>query len=280
MTALSIRRSFVTTAVLAVAFALLLVGLVLALPGPRAGAEHPPEYLAMGDSVSVGVGASDPATTGFVPLFRKTVGSLSSPGYSVASSGAQETTAYLKLSNVAVGGETSTSLIANGQLDGAVALLTERNQNSSDVDDVEVITLSIGGNDLTPLFATCPSVDPLVCFAQAQVALTTFGGNFGYILGQLRAAAGPETRIVVMTYYNPLQNPGCPISGLAGLGGLIVSQLNDAIVTVAGLVQNIEVADVAGAGIGADDLQPDCLHPDDSGYQKIADAFAGTYTGS
>jgi len=58
----------------------------------------------------------------------------------------------LELSNIAGGGETSTSLIANGRLDGAVALLAERNQNSSDVDDIEVITLSMGGNDLKLLF--------------------------------------------------------------------------------------------------------------------------------
>ena len=51
------------------------------------------------------------------------------------------------------------SLIASGQLDGAGALLTERDQNASDVDDVELTTLSIGGNDLKPLFETCPFVE-------------------------------------------------------------------------------------------------------------------------
>ena len=33
-------------------------------------------------------------------------------------------------------------------------------------------------------------------------------------------------------------------------------------------------------GIVGTDLQPDCLHPNDSGHQKIADAFAETFTGS
>ena len=83
-----------------------------------------------------------------------------------------------------------------------------------------------------------------------------------------------------MTYYNSLQNPRCPLSGFAGLADVIVAQLNGTIVTVAGAVPGIEVADVAGAGIVGTDLQPDCLHPNDSGHQKIANAFAETYTGS
>jgi hypothetical protein len=36
-------------------------------------------------------------------------------------------------------------------------------------------------------------------------------------------------------------------------------------VTVASLMPNIEVVNVAGAGIGSDDLQRGCLHLDDAG---------------
>lgn len=280
MTAPSIRNPFVTSLALATAVAVLLLGAVLVLTGSRAGAEQPPAYLALGDSVSVGLGASDPATTGFVPLFRRTVGSELSPGQSQDPPGAQQTAAYLKLRNIAVSGETSTTFITGGQLDAALAALVERNQNSSEVDDVEVITLSIGGNDLTPLFATCPTVPLEICLAEANTALTAFGGNLGSILVQLRTAAGPDTRIVVMTYYNSLQNEACPLSGLAPLADLIVTALNGTIVAVAGAVPGTEVADVAGAGIVGTDLQPDCLHPNDSGHQKIANAFAETFTGS
>ena len=280
MNALSIRHPIITTLALAVAVSALLVGGLIGLQSSSARAEQPPEYLAIGDSVSIGVGASDPATTGFVALFRSTVGSELSPGQSGEAPGAQETTSYLKLSNLAVGGETSTTLITDGQLDAAVAALVERNQNSSEVDDVEVITLSIGGNDLTPLFTICPGIPVPDCLAEATPVLTTFGGNLGSILVQLRTAAGPETRIVVMTYYNSLQNEFRPLSPLAGLAQLIVDQLNLTIEGVAGSVPGTEVADVAGAGIVGTDLQPDCLHPNDSGHQKIADAFAVTFTGS
>jgi lysophospholipase L1-like esterase len=243
-----------------------------------AGAEHPPEYVAMGDSVSVGVGASDPDTTGFVALFRQTVAAELTPGQTDEASGAQTNGAYLKLENIAVGGETSATLIADGQLNEALALLAERNQNSSEVDDVEVITLSVGGNDLKPLFETCPAIPQADCIAQAQVVLGTYAANLGQILGGIRTAAGPDTRILVMNYYNPVLNPGCPLSAYAPLADQIVQSLNGTIVAVSAAVPGIEVVDVYSAGLGPNDLQPDCLHPDDSGHALIAQAFATEFT--
>jgi lysophospholipase L1-like esterase len=255
----------------------LAVAVVLIGGNRPAAAEHPPEYLAMGDSVSVGIGATDPDTTGFVALFREDVAALLTPGQTDEASGAQENGAYLKLSNIAVGGETASTLIAEGQLGDALEVLTTRNQNSSEVDDVEVITLSVGGNDLKPLFETCPFISPEDCILQAQAVLGTYASNLGQILGAVRTAAGPDTRILVMNYYNPVLNPGCPLAGFAPLADQIVVQLNGTIAAVSAAVPGTEVVDVYGAGLGPDDLQPDCLHPDDSGHALIAQAFAAEF---
>lgn len=256
--------------------------LALALTGGLAGAEHPPEYLALGDSVSVGVGASDPAVTGFVPRFRAAAAGVLTPGASPAAPGAQGNAAYLFAENLAVGGETSASLIAGGQLAAALEALTRRNGNDSPADDVEVVTLTIGGNDMKHLFAVCGSGDPsgppsAECQAAVVGGLTAFQANLAATLVQLRTAAGPGTAIIVMTYYNPLIHPGCPYHPFAGFAQQVVYALNATIAGVAAAVPGVAVADVAGAGIGVADLQPDCLHPSDSGHAKIAAAFEAAF---
>jgi lysophospholipase L1-like esterase len=105
-------------------------------------------------------------------------------------------------------------------------------------------------------------------------------------LSALREAAGPDARIVIGTYDN-------------GIGQCFLTQLNPAAPLLADIVlenqppvipsgqglhdimrdiaadYDVEVAEVFG------DLAPqdwvggnDCLHPDDSGYVKVAAAFA------
>lgn len=237
----------------------------------------PPEYVALGDSVAVGEGASDADTTAYVPVFGRHLSRTLTPGRAEAAPGAQETGSYFNTTNFAVGGETSETLITGGQLEAAVGLIETRNSNGSTSDDVRVITLTVGGNDLTPLFDYCPQVSPYECTQRAEQVLQEYGQHLFVILGQLRAAAGPESRIVVMTYYNPLVNPACPLTGFAPLAEVIRVELNSTITGVAAAVPGTEVADVGNAGLGPDDVQPDCLHPTDSGHAKIAETFADLF---
>jgi hypothetical protein len=57
------------------------------------------------------------------------------------------------------------------------------------------------------------------CIALVQASLQAFENNFTQILGELRAAAGPETVIVVMTYYNPATELPAGRAGWVGRGG-------------------------------------------------------------
>jgi lysophospholipase L1-like esterase len=60
--------------------------------------------------------------------------------------------------------------------------------------EVGLITISIGGND----FLDCSiSADPPSCLTEA---VRTIGTNLGTLLTRIRAAAGPDTRIVGTTY--------------------------------------------------------------------------------
>ncbi len=225
-----------------------------------------PEYLALGDSLGVGIRASDPATTGYVPLFRDFLESK------------EGLKTQLTLNNLSISGATSSSLISD-QLPAALAELQDRNSDKNKKNDVEVVTVDIGGNDVfalafSPLCVPVPTPD---CFELAEDILDTFGDNFEVTLENLREAAGPDTTIIVMTYYNPLLPP-CPFAPFALLGDIVLEGgpglpvgLNDLIRSEAA-VHNAEVADTFGK-LGAGDLFGDCLHANDAGYEKIAGEF-------
>jgi lysophospholipase L1-like esterase len=114
--------------------------------------------------------------------------------------------------------------------------------------------------------------------------LASFEANFSQILSRLRAAAGPDTVIVAMTYYNPLGS--CFRAALAPLadvvleGGPGLEGLNDRIRRISA-ANGVLVADIYGL-LGPGDLVggTDCLHPNDAGHQKIAEAFAALLAGT
>lgn len=222
-------------------------------------------YLALGDSVSVGIGATDPGIGGYVALFRDAL--AAGDAGDIAS-----TAPRVEATNLAVGGETTASLISDGQLDSALELLKQSEDAAR-----QVITLTIGGNDAVPLLRVCgtdPESQPTeACRAAADETLSAIGENLVTILKSLRSAAGPDALIIVSTYYNSLQNPGCLFSRFASLAAPIIEQVNAIIEAAASEVQGVRIADVAHAGIGPTDLRADCLHPNDSGYARIAQAF-------
>jgi lysophospholipase L1-like esterase len=237
-------------------------------------AQNTHEYLALGDSLGVGVGASDPAK-GYVPLFRDFLESKA--GLHTA----------LVLNNLSISGATSTSLISD-QLPAALAELEARNGDHRRSNDVEVVTVDIGGNDFAAVVGSCAGGSTPECQAAIGSTFATFSANFNSTLAQLRAAAGPDTPIIVMTYYNSLVNPGCPYYPLASLGGIVLEGLgvlpqggNDLIRDIAA-AHDARVAELVPGGVfpallGPDNIQPDCLHANDSGYEIIAGAFGDAF---
>ncbi len=166
----------------------------------------------------------------------------------------------------------------SGQLPGAVALLEERNGNATPVDDVRLITITVGGNDVfTPVIAACQGGLTQICQRTVAAQLHQVSNNYATILGQLREAAGPSTTIAVMTYYNPL--PACRLAALAPLadivlegGGPVTVGLNDIIRAQAAAVDAVVVE--TAPVVDLTEVQPDCLHPNGDGHADIAEAFA------
>jgi lysophospholipase L1-like esterase len=199
------------------------------------------------------------------------------------------------------GGVTSATMLQPGdQLDRAVALVTERNGNASTRDDVEVISLTVGGNDLfTPAVAACVlSENPAVTCAPAlQATFTGFAARYDQILTELRAAAGDDVVLMTTTYYNPLPfctlGAGNPASGPVGdwilEGGTLPAPLpplgtldqgfND-IIRALSAEHGAVVADTFGTLGGGDFVGgSDCLHPNAAGHRALAEVFAASFPG-
>lgn len=256
---------------------MLAAGVGVAVSVASTAAAAPPEpavYLALGDSVAAGVGAVPREENGYVPVLHDTLvaGRHCGHGYALG--------CRLDLVNLAEPGATTTTLIS-GQLPTAVDLLASRRATPTPVDDVRLVTLDIGGNDVfTPVIAAC-AADPqgAGCASTIAAQLSLVAVNYQRILSALRAAAGPDTTIAVMAYYNPLG--ACRLAALAPLaqlvlegGGPVPAGLND-IIRAAAAANGAVVAETA-ALIGPEDLVggTDCLHPDNSGHADIAAAFA------
>jgi len=236
------------------------------------GAPAAPIQLALGDSVAAGVGA--PPGQGYVEVLHETLtaGRECGDGRALGCS--------LDLVNLSVPGATTETLIS-GQLPAAVDLVTARRATPTPVDDVRLITLDIGGNDVVNPVITACAADPGSAGCAATIAdrLRLVAANYDRILAALRTAAGPDTPIAVMTYYNPL--PGCRLAALAPLGQLVLegggpvpAGLNDVIRSAAARY-DAAVAETAPL-IAVEDLVggDDCTHPDASGHADIAAAFA------
>jgi lysophospholipase L1-like esterase len=242
-----------------------------AAPSSASGARSTPTYVALGDSVAAGYGASSPAKD-YVSVLRDRLTDPPSCAPRIAPR------CRLELENLAVSGATTTSLMTD-QLPAAARLLLSHNHNRGRSDDVTLITLDIGGNDLfRPVAVACIVPGSALCAPLVQILLAQFQQNFNVILAVLRRAAGPSTTIAVMTYYNPL--PACFLHGLTPIGDIVLEGggpirqgLNDIIRSAAARYGAV-VAEPASLIANTDLLGGfDCLHPNDSGHADIATAF-------
>jgi lysophospholipase L1-like esterase len=231
-------------------------------------------YIALGDSLSEGVGASDPSAA-FVPLVYEGLGE------------------GLDLMNLGHSGDTSSDLLDHGHLEQAAAEVGERNSDDEPHNDVMLVTLEIGGNDLLRLApsliltGTCTSAERALerpqCLDALWETLDEFDQNLGTALDRLREADADLT-IVVMTLYNPVPRSFGPI-GTRGINQLAVMALEGLPDTPfpEGLNDVIR-RETEKRGFILVDLYPlfewdgdqyvdsDFLHPSDAGHAAIAGA--------
>lgn len=214
-------------ALVACALGCLFPSTALAKPAPR-------YYLALGDSLSVGVQPNAAGTS--VPTNQ---------GYANDLYAAEKHNfAGLKLEKLGCPGETTSSMINGGichysagsQLKQAVKFIRKHK--------IAFVTIDIGANDIDGC-ATSSGIN----IACVGAGVGTIKANVPVIVAKLRTAAGPRVRIAAMTYYDPfladyLQGSGG--QGLAAASVPLAKSIND---TLAGDFQakHFKVADVATA---------------------------------
>ncbi len=207
-----------------------------------ARSEPPLTYVSLGDSLAVGVGASDPREKGYAPLYRALL--------------EERTGREVRLVQLGVSGETSESFInaPEAQLARAEAVLRE-NPGAA-------VTLSLGANDL---LRTANGTD-----VEREAALARYTANLGHILETLNGASDPAPRITVLAIYNPA--PGSFTDEWA-------RRLNAEIRRVADRQgAQVAAADRAFRGHEAEYAHyaryPWDIHPTDAGYEALARTFA------
>lgn len=246
---------------------------------PASLSKRAPVYLALGDSLAYGTGASDPETYGYVPLVLSYL-RASAPCQPDGTGSCPE----LQLLNLAESGAT-TATLRETQLPLALELIESRKGDGDPGNDVTVITLDIGGNDaFRALQHVCAAGLSTRCVSAVQETFAGIEENLTETLVLLRHAAGPETRIAVMTYFNAflacdqrasVASVDLLLEGVPGIS----AGLNDVIRHAAATADAV-VADTFGL-LDPSDLVggSDCLHANDAGYKKIARAFAFVLAG-
>ena len=242
--------------------------------GPLTG---PGAYIALGDSLSEGVGASDRATTDFVPLVHQALGD------------------DFELLNLGHSGDTSRELIDHGHLEEAVNAIEERNGDDDRENDVKLVTLEIGGNDLLDLYfadvisGTCPDLQTALekpeCIFPLRTAFERFEPNLDSVLERLRGA-DPAVPIVLLTLYNPFSGRIPAIAELAELalegraGTPFAEGFND-IIRATGGDHAVVLVDLYPLfeGKAQELIAQDLIHPNDAGYRVMADAVLAALEG-
>lgn len=209
-------------------------------------------YLALGDSIAAGAGASDATNTGYVAL--------------VAEALRMRFGETLQVQSLAVASHTTQDLI-DQQLPTALERLQEG--------DVRVVTLTISGNDLQQ-YAAHPAClqDPTEPTCPLENGLLQVEQRLSFILQELREG-GPKAAIVIQAYPNLFSGTGHQFERAADIA---FDLLNGVIVPVAER-HDVLVADPRRAFFlngsiltHLQDRTPDA-HPNDAGYRAIADAF-------
>jgi lysophospholipase L1-like esterase len=188
-----------------IALALVLaLALLAALPGLAQAAKNAKKddgkqyYVSLGDSYA----------EGYQPNPAGGLGSSTKDGFAYVLPKLAKKRGYdLKLVNFACGGETTTSILErttpcpgpampiggpdySGQTQvGAAETFIRKHRH-----DVGLITVSIGGNDVT---GCATSTDPFSCVAGAEQGIRA---NIATLLARLRAAGGKRVKIVGLTY--------------------------------------------------------------------------------
>jgi len=228
--------------------------------------------MALGDSLAFGVGAANPAAEGYVALTADNL--LLNDRFAERG---------LELINLSEPGATSADIVeAESQLDRAVEEIDVRASDVQANNEIEIISIDVGGNDLLSLAepdSPCFE-DPLggVCRTRINGVLSDLQRNLTRTLTELRQAA-PQAEIYVIDLFNPYSGTGESLEIIASIG---VQQINGVLAAVSASgelgVRFVSVYELF-QGRGPQWVASDGIHPNNDGHRVLAEALTAAIEG-
>jgi lysophospholipase L1-like esterase len=257
-----------------------------------------PGYVAVGDSIDFGIGASTPDAA-YTSQFHTWLETEYFGG-------------AVDFENLAVPGATSADILSGQVLDAIIF-------NAQHLFKEKVITVGSGGNDLlgfiqSAQFAPCATGNQAQCQANLGVVLNKYATNLEKTMAGLRILADQHSAtLVARTQYNGFLQPSCSVNGAIDANGnvflppaLVRSLIPLGFLALEGAVQDptvtadpfpglndimrakakkykAVVADialpfVAGFQGGQTLLIRDCIHPNDAGHDLITNVAVQAFS--
>jgi len=234
---------------------------------PPSGSAAGGVYLALGDSVTFGIGVPRPQDNGFVAR--------------VADALADATPPIAESRILAVPGETAAGF-RDRRLDDALAVIAELGPR------IGLVSVGLGANEVLRVRRVPPcDVDPAGdgCRALVDAAIAEAAGALDVILDTVSdalASNGSTASVAVLAYYVPDADPAAaePIVGSDGTVACDPAEprpgLNDRIACVAA-ARSATLVDLHAAFVGRETelthIEDGDIHPNAAGYEVIADAI-------
>lgn len=179
--------------------------------------------------------------------------------------------------------------IQSGLVDPRIAALGSATpQMKTDLAAADVVTITIGGNDLKDVMFSAISSDTVnkdAVVSQAKTLLTAYTANVKKVVEKLHAI-NPEATIIIADQYQPVpqiaSSTGYPI--LLQISSEFTSQVDQLVAAFSAQGVKVKSAHVAEQFIGGEGTMTHIIgsrdiHPNQIGYTSIAEVFANTIWG-